>query len=150
MGLPPFTLILISIAGITFIVFVLYVFFSKRSPASSLGKDEENDELIFDSETGKYLTVEELVEEHGLDYLDEQKCQQVYNSLPEDMKQTITFKDVETIMEFHYQIKTSISDENEKIEDEAKYDFLADIFEKKGKTIDKEVFAKVIEIAEKK
>jgi hypothetical protein len=148
MGIPPFTMIIISVAAVVFIIFVLYVFCSKKTPDPSL-ENNENDELIFNPETGKYLTVEELINEHDLDYLDEQKCQQVYDALPENLQQTISYKDVETIMEFHYQLKNSGLEEEE-IDDDAKYDFLATVFEKKGKPIDKDILLKVIGLAEKK
>ncbi|MDQ3192815.1 MAG: hypothetical protein M3Q58_14565 [Bacteroidota bacterium] len=148
MGLPPFTMIIISIAAIVFVIFVVYVFFSKKTSTATSENEDENDELIFNPETGKYLTVEELIEEHGLDYLDEQKCQQVYDALSEDLKNLISYKDVETIMEFYYQLKTSALEEEE-LEEEAKYDFLVSIFEKKGRPIDREVLLQIIGIAEK-
>ncbi len=149
MGIPPFTMIIISVAAVVFIIFVLYVFCSKKTPDPSL-ENNENDELIFNPETGKYLTVEELINEHDLDYLDEQKCQQVYDALPENLQQTISYKDVETIMEFHYQLKTTGLEEDKLAEGVNKFEFLADTFEKKGKIIDTAIFAKVIEIAENK
>ncbi|HET6245673.1 MAG: hypothetical protein H0V01_00355 [Bacteroidetes bacterium] len=149
MGLPLSTLIIIGIAVIAFVIFILYVVFSEK-PEISQEKEDENDELIFDPVTGNYVTVEQLVENHKLDYLDEQKCQRVYDALSQEIKNELTFKDVETIMEFHYQVQATVTDEDEKNEEESVFVFLADTFEKKGRSISKNAIEKVIEIAKNK
>ena len=150
MGLPPFILIIIAFAVLAILVFVLYGTFSTKTKSSNLPHDEQNDELVYDTESGKYVTVEELIQEHNLYYLDEDKCHMIYNALPEDLKEILSLKDVETILEFHYQLKTVGLEGEEKPDEEVQYAFLANIFEKKGKLIDKAVFAKIITIAEDK
>ena len=150
MGLPPFVIIIIAFAVIAILVFVLYGTFSAKTKSSDLQNDEQNDELVYDAESGKYVTVEELVQEHNLFYLDEEKCSMIYNALPEDLKEILSLKDVETILEFHYQLKTVGLEGEEKPDEEVQYAFLTNIFEKKGKSIDKTVFSKIFAVAEDK
>lgn len=93
-----------------------------------------DDELIYDEVTGKYVTVEELMEMQELDVITEEKIEQEYAKLPNELKSKISVKDFELILEFdqHFNIIKSRED----LDDESKYEMLTDILKRKGKSID--------------
>ena len=142
MALPTFVIVLFAIIVTALIILLFYVLFKGKPEIATPEKEDENDELVYDEVTGKHVTVEELVNEHQLDYLDDAKIEQVYSSLPEEVKRRTNLKDVETILEFHYRIEAS----DEVPEEEIKLEMIKEIFKRKGKPMDDEIITTILKL----
>ncbi|MBA3899557.1 MAG: hypothetical protein H0X62_04980 [Bacteroidetes bacterium] len=131
----PLTYILIAVMAVI-VLFAVFFSKSKSKPENTKAElDEETDGLIFDHETGKYVTVEELVEKHQLDVIDDAKIQQVYEALSPETQEELALKEVAAIMESHYQFKAFEPETEEKPEEEYILQVIYDGFQKKGKDI---------------
>lgn len=142
MALPTFAIVLFAIILVALVTLLFYILFRGKPGISIPETDDENDELVYDEVTGKHVSVEELVNEYQLDYLDDEKVEQVYSNLPKEIKSRISLKDVEAILEFHYRITAS----EEPLEEEIKLEMINDIFKRKGKPIDNEIITAVLKL----
>jgi hypothetical protein len=154
MQLPPFSTILFIIIGLIFIGVVVGTYLKgknrKSSTDSSPDQSEETeseDELIFDPVSGKYVTVEELVKEHQLNYINDEKVLEIFKALDIETQQKVGTKDVEAILETYYQF-TTLASEEEVPDNDAISDLLEVRFQKKGKFVNKNTIEKVISLFE--
>lgn len=142
MALPTFAIVLFAIILVALVTLLFYILFRGKPEITISETNDENDELVYDEVTGKHVSVEELVNEYQLDYLDDEKVEQVYSSLPKEIKSRISLKDVEAMLEFHYRIAAS----EEVLEEEIKLEMINDIFKRKGKPVDNEIIAAVLKL----
>lgn len=130
-------LIVSAISGLAIIALLIFAVIKSKNtnPSENINKEGSiDDELVFDEITGKYVTVEELMEIQELDVITEERIEQEYAKLSDELKSKISVKDYELIIEFeqHFNIIKSRED----IDDESKYEMLSDILKRKGKNID--------------
>jgi hypothetical protein len=147
----PLIYIVIALLAMVVIVSVLFSKYKGKPNIAKAELNEETEGLIFDHETGQYVTVEELVNKHQLDVIDDERIRSVYEALPTEMKQEVSLKEVGAILESHYQFKSLEHDqEAEKPEIEYIYQVIFDGFQRKGKTISKTIISSVIATYESK
>jgi succinate dehydrogenase flavin-adding protein (antitoxin of CptAB toxin-antitoxin module) len=138
-------LVVSAISGLAIVALLIFAVIKSKNtnPSENTSKvGGIDDELVYDEITGKYVTVEELMEMQELDVLTEEKIEQEYASLSDELKSKISVKDFELIMEFeqHFNIIKSRED----IDDESKYEMLSDILKRKGKSIDLTLLKQII------
>lgn len=144
-GTSSLILLVSGISGFAIVALFIYAVIKSKSQKSSENQTEEggiDDELVYDEITGKYVTVEELMEIQELDIITEERIEQEYAKLSDELKSKISVKDYELIIEFeqHYNIIKSRED----IDDESKYEMLSDILKRKGKSIDLSLLKQII------
>jgi len=135
-------MLLFPIIGLVLIIFFSVLFLKHKKKIIEEQNEAEKDELVFDEITGKHLTVEELVKEHQLDYLDDEKVERIYSKLENHIQEKVTKKEVENILEFHYQLEAVRQDKN--FDEETKTELIKEIYLKKGKQLDDETIAAVL------
>ncbi len=144
-GTSSLILLVSGISGLSIVGLFIYAVIKSKSQKSSENQTEEggiDDELVYDEITGKYVTVEELMEIQELDIITEERIEQEYAKLSDELKSKISVKDYELIIEFeqHFNIIKSRED----IDDESKYEMLSDILKRKGKSIDLSLLKQII------
>jgi hypothetical protein len=147
MPLPSAFIIILGVIAFVILVSAFYIAFKGKPEPLKVEVDEETEGLVFDQVTGKYVTVEELIQHHRLNVIDEEKIKAVYEALPPVMREEITQKEVAAILETHYQFKV-FENEEEKPEEEYILAMLKDGFERKGKNIDLATIARVVYVFE--
>lgn len=138
-------IIVSAVSGLAIVALMIFAVIKSKNTNTSENSGIEgglDDELVYDEITGKYVTVEELMEMQELDVLTEEKLEQEYANLSDELKSKISVKDFELIMEFeqHFNIIKSRED----IDDESKYEMLSDILKRKGKSIDLSLLKQII------
>lgn len=138
-------LLVSGISGFSIVALFIYAVIKRKSQKSSENQTEEggiDDELVYDEITGKYVTVEELMEIQELDIITEERIEQEYAKLSDELKSKISVKDYELIIEFeqHFNIIKSRED----LDDESKYEMLSDILKRKGKSIDLSLLKQIV------
>ncbi|MFN7013654.1 MAG: hypothetical protein ACK4ON_05225 [Bacteroidia bacterium] len=138
-------LVVSSISGLAIVALLVFAVIKSKNKNPSENTNKErgiDDELVYDEVTGKYVSVEELMEMQELDVLTEEKIEQEYAKLSNELKSKISVKDFELIMEFeqHFNIIKSRED----IDDESKYEIMSDILKRKGKIIDLTLLKQII------
>ena len=144
-GTSSLILLVSGISGLSIVALFIYAVIKSESQKSSENQTEEggiDDELVYDEITGKYVTVEELMEIQELDIITEERIEQEYAKLSDELKSKISVKDYELIIEFeqHFNIIKSRED----LDDESKYEMLSDILKRKGKSIDLSLLKQII------
>ena len=138
-------LIVSCISGLAIVALLVYAVIKSKASKTSDNQNQEggiDDELVYDEITGKYLTVEELMEMQDLVILTEEKIEQEYAGLTDELKSKISIKDYELILEFeqHFNIIKNRDD----IDDESKHELLSDILKRKGKNIDLSLLKQIV------
>jgi hypothetical protein len=133
---------------ILFALLLTIIFYFAKSKPSVTEEPEppENDELIFDEETGQYVKIEEFIESKQLDYLSDEKVEAVFNDLPEDIKSGLIVRDVENILEFYYQIKLSEAHEGQ---DTELTKLIQETYKRRGSPVSSEAIEIVVNTYEK-
>jgi hypothetical protein len=134
------SILILVVSGISVLAIValfIYALIKSKSQNKLENQTQEggiDDELVYDEITGKYVTLEELVEMQELEILTEERIEEEYSKLSDELKSKISIKDYELILEFeqHFNIIKSRED----LDDEGKFEMLSDIFKRKGKSID--------------
>jgi hypothetical protein len=140
-----FPSILFGLIGIIILLLVvLYFFKSSKTPINQ--QISSDDEFIIDPETGQFVSVEELINSSNLTVLDEQKIELVFTSLPDGLKARIRQKDVEDILETHYQLMLTETEEDKNDQDIIN-EMIYNAWQKKGKNITKEEVGLIISLA---
>jgi hypothetical protein len=127
-----FTVVLFSIMGFLIIVSVVFLFVGGNKPAKDIVVTD--DELIIDPITGNAVSIDELMETAGMELLDDTKIEKVYSSLSEEIRNRLKKKDVEDILEMHYQLIQSETEEPKADEDAVK-EMIFISLQRKGKKI---------------
>jgi len=142
------SILILVVSGISVLAIValfIYALIKSKSQNKLENQSQEggiNDELIYDEITGKYVTLEELVEMQELDVLTEERIEQEYSKLPDELKSKISIKDYELILEFEQHF--NIIKRREDLDDECKFEIILDIFKRKGKSIDLSLIKQII------
>jgi hypothetical protein len=142
------SILILEVSGISVLAIValfIYALIKSKSQNKLENQTQEggiDDELVFDEITGKYVTLDELVKTQELDVLTEERIEQEYSKLPDELKSKISIKDYELILEFeqHFNIIKSRED----LDDESKFEIILDIFKRKGKSIDLSLIKQII------
>jgi hypothetical protein len=144
-GISSLVLIVSALSGLAIVALLVYAVIKSKSHKNSENESKEggiDDELVYDEITGKYVTVEELMEMQELDIITEERIEQEYAKLSDELKSKISLKNYELIIEFeqHFNIIKSRED----LDDESKYELLSDILKRKGKSIDLSLLKQIV------